>query len=333
MKSGVSRLRACMATTALIAAVSMASPQARAADAKPWRHAIIEAKSDSGLFFMPFKGGFAKKLGLDVDLVQVKTDSIGLKGLIAGELESFEGGPQGAMAAVARGADVKILGCHWVVVPHGIFVRKEINSLKDLQGKSVAVSAPGTFPELLAKAAFEKQGLSYGDVKFAALGGDSDRYKALVAGIVAGAVVSNEYTPFAARDGVKELVAGRDAAPNFVRVCMMTTAKVLAARRDDAVKFMAAEMQGLRYALGHRDETIKLTFELAGAKPDDPRPAFVFDDVVKHHSIAPDVPLPMEKLDAMMKVAVSSGALKQPIDLNTMVDPSIRADAAKMAGP
>ena len=45
------------------------------------------------------------------------------------------------------------------------------------------------------------------------------------------------------------LVAGRDAVPNFLRVCMVSTGKKLAERGDDAVKFLAAEMSALRYAL------------------------------------------------------------------------------------
>ena len=305
---------------------------AAAQSSKPWRHAIIEPKSDAGFFFMPSKGGFMQKLGLDVEVSRIKTDSVGLKALIAGELESFEGGAQGAMAAAARGADVKILGCHWVVVPHGVFVRGNINSLRDLKGKSIAVSSPGTFPELVAKAAFDKQGVAYDDVKFAAMGGDGDRYKALVAGIVDGAVVSNEYTPIMAKDGIKVLVSGREAVPNFVRVCIFSTAKVLAERGADAVKFLTAEMQGLRYALSHRDETIKLTFEIAGAKPDDPRPAFVFDEAVRTKSVAPELPIPVEKLQAMQKVMISSGALKAEVDIGKISDGSIRAKALTAAG-
>jgi NitT/TauT family transport system substrate-binding protein len=312
--------------------LAAASGPVAAQSGKPWRHAIIEPKSDAGFFFMPSKGGFTQKQGLNVELVHIRTDSIGLKALIAGELESFEGGAQGAIAAAARGADVKILGCHWVVVPHGVFVRNNINSLRDLKGKSVAVSAPGTFPELVAKAAFEKQGVAYDDVKFAAMGGDSDRYKALVAGVVDGAVVSNEYLPIAAKDGVKQLVAGRDAVPDFIRVCTYSTAKVLAERGADAVKYLTAEMLGLRYALSHRDETIKLTFEISGAKADDPRPAFVFDEAVRSKSIAPELPIPMEKLEAMQKVMVSSGALPKAVDLSKIVDGSVRAKALAAAG-
>jgi NitT/TauT family transport system substrate-binding protein len=321
-------LSATFALAMLAAVVGSASAQG----AKPWRHAIIEPKSDAGFFFMSTKGGFAKKLGLDVEIVPIKTDSVGLKALIAGELDSFEGGPQGAMAATARGADVKILGCHWVVVPHGVFARSAINSLKDLKGKSVAVSTPGSFPEIVAKAAFEKQGVAYDDVKFAAMGGDSDRYKALAAGVVDAAVISNEYVPIMSKDGVKELVPGRDAVPNFVRVCIYSTAKVLAERSADAVKFLTAEMQGLKYALAHRDETIKLTFEITGAKPDDPRPAFVFDEAVRSKSIAPELPIPLDKLEAMQQVMVKAGSVTKPVDLSKFVDGSVRAMALTAAG-
>jgi NitT/TauT family transport system substrate-binding protein len=316
---------------AFILAAALTGP-ALAQQGKPWRHAIIEAKSDSGIFFMPFKGGFMQKQGLNVELMQIKQDGVGLKALIAGEVDSFEGGAQGAMAAAARGADVKILGCSWVVVPHGIFVRDSINSLKDLKGKSIAVSAPGTFPELVAKAAFEKQHISYDDVKFASLGGDGDRYKALVAGVVDGAVVSNEYLPIAAKQGVKLLVPGSEAVPNFVRVCLFSTAKVLAARHADAVKFLAAEMQGLRFALSHRDETIKLTREMTGAKPDDPRPAFVIDEAIRVGAVAPDLPLPLDKLAAMQKVMVAAGSVAKAVDIGLMVDGSIRVEALNLVG-
>src|SRR5712691_532074 len=211
------------------------------AQTKVWRHGIIEPKSDAGILYAASKRDFAEKLGLKLEFVPLKTDTLGLKAALAGELDSFEGGPGGTIVAVARGADVKIIGCSWIVVPHGVFACKEIGSLADLKGKSVAVSAPGSFPELVAKAAFEKAGIPVGEVKFASMGSDTDRYKALAAGVVQGAIVSNEYLPVAARDGVKELVAGSDAVPNFVRVCISAPGKTLAARRDDAAKFLAAE--------------------------------------------------------------------------------------------
>jgi len=300
------------------------------AQTKAWRHGIIEPKSDAGILYAASKRDFAEKLGLKLEFVPLKTDTLGLKAALAGELDSFEGGPGGTIVAVARGADVKIIGCSWIVVPHGVFARKEIGSLADLKGKSVAVSAPGSFPELVAKAAFEKAGIPVGEVKLASMGSDIDRYKALVTGIVQAAIVSNEYIPIATRDGVKELVSGAEAVPNFVRVCLHATGKTLSTRRDDAAKFLAAEMEGLRYAMGHRDETIKLTHEISGQKPDDPRAAFVFDDAVKKKAVAADLPIPMDKVDYIQKTLVSVGSMPAAIDLAKAIDAGVREKALSL---
>ena len=36
-------------------------------------------------------------------------------------------------------------------------------------------------------------------------------------------------------------------------------------------------MLGLRYAVANKDEVVKATQEITGTKPDDPRPAFIYD--------------------------------------------------------
>jgi NitT/TauT family transport system substrate-binding protein len=262
--------------------------------------------------------------------VPLKTDTLELKATIAGELDSYEGGPQGAIVAASRGADIKVVGCNWLVVPHGLFVRDAIHDVAGLKGKSIAVSAPGSFPELVARAVLEKAGVPASDVKFASMGSDTDRYKALVAGVVDGSIVSNEYTPVAAKAGVKLLVPGSEAVPNFLRVCLHMTGKTLKDRPEDAAKFLAAEMEGLRYAASHRDETIKLTHDITGSKPDDPRPAFVYDWAVRTHAIGTDLPIPMDKIDYIQKMAVSIGSMPKPIDLKTVVDTTLREKALQL---
>jgi len=291
-----------------------------------WRHGLIKAKSDAGIFLMVTTRDFAKKQGLDLKISEFKDDQIALKALIAGELDSFEGGPQGVFTADSKGGDVRILGCHWVVVPHGIYAKTSIKSVADLKGKQIAVSAPNSMPDMLARAALAKFGVADKDVKLAAVGGDKDRYQALVGGVVEAAVVSNEYQPVAPKD-VHLLVAGRDAVPNFVRVCMMTSAKILAAKVEDAVRFLAAEMSALRFALSHKAETVALTREITKAKPDDPRPAFVYDDAVEHHAVDPALPLPMEKFAWIQEQLIKAGKLPAPIDVKTVVAPQYREKA------
>src|SRR6185503_8897143 len=112
---------------------TMAAPAA--SQDKVWRHGLINANSDAGIFMMVATRDFAAKQGLKLELKQFKDDQLGLKALIAGELDSFEGGPQGVFSADAKGGDVKLLGCHWVVVPHGIFANEKVTKVEDLKGK------------------------------------------------------------------------------------------------------------------------------------------------------------------------------------------------------
>jgi NitT/TauT family transport system substrate-binding protein len=315
------------------AIVAPAWAQVPAAQAlKPWRHGIIAPKSDAGFLLMAARRGFAEREGLRLDLLEVKDDQIGLKALLAGELESYEGGVQGTIAADVRGADVKIIGCHWPVVPHGLMVKAAVGTMRDLKGKSIAVSAPGSFPDMFARVALAKSGLSPSDVVLAAVGGDRDRYTALVGGVVDAAVVSNEYLPLPSSKNFKMLLSGSGAGTDFLRVCMFSTGKVLAARREDAIRYLTAQGKALRYALSHRDETLRLTREESDIKADDPRPAFVFDDAIKTGAVAPDLPIPLDKIAWMQDQLVALGQIPKAGNLARMVDTEIRAEAMKRIG-
>jgi NitT/TauT family transport system substrate-binding protein len=330
MRASVGHRNLIALTAGLLTATAMVA-SASAQEKGVWRHGIIEAKSDSGLIYMASKRGFAEKEGVKLEILPIKSDAIGLKALLAGELDSFEGAPGGALAAAARGADVKIVGCAWPQLVHGIFVNASINKAEDLKGKTFAISAPGAMPELLARAALEQHGLASTDVQFANLGSDLDRYKALSAGVVQGAVVSTEYLPLANKD-IKMLFAARDVMPNFVRGCVMTTAKTLSSRQDDAVKFVTAEIKALRYAVTHKDEAVSLTREITEAKADDPRPGFIFDEVVKHGDVDPDMKIPADKLSWLQDLLVKVGNINTPIEISKVIDPSIRTKALANVG-
>jgi NitT/TauT family transport system substrate-binding protein len=310
----------------------LASLPASAADPLPWRHGLLEAKSDAGIMLMAKEGGFAERQGLKLEIVQVKSDITGLQALLAGELDSFEGGIGGSIKVAARGIDVKIVGCYWIGLPHGIFVRSAIGGVADLKGKALAISAPGAMPDILARALLEQKGIPASDVRFVNLGSDLDRFKALSAGVVDAAVVSGEYTPIAAREGVKLLVPGREILPNYIRNCTHMRGKTIQEKQEAAVRFLAAEITGLRYALAHRAESLALTQRLTEAKPDDPRAAYLYDDTVRSGAVDPEMPIPTDKIAWMQDLLVKSGDMAAPGDIARMVEPNLRTLALERAG-
>ena len=297
---------------------------------KPWKHGVIEPKGDAGFMLMVGQRDFASTHGLKLEIVPMKNGATAHKALLAGELDSIESSPGATILAGARGADIKIVGCDWPGVPHGLMVKSTIGKVEDLKGKTIAVAAPGSLPNLLINAILEQHKIPASEVHFANLGGDLDRFKAVVAGVADAGIVAVEFMAVAPKD-VKMLVAGHEALPNYVRLCLTMTGKTIADRRADAINFLAAEINALRFAVSHRDETIKLTQDIIHAKPDDPRPAYAFDDTLRQHAIDPEVTLPLDKLGWMQNELVKAGNLKAPIDLAKITAPDIRAEALRLS--
>ena len=108
--------------------------------------------------------------------------------------------------------------------------------------------------------------------------------------------------------------------------------KVLAERRDDLVKFVAAEMDAYKFAAANRDATIKLAHEMTQAKPDDKRAEFITDQAIREKQIDPALAIPVDRIEWMQELFVKAGVIPKTMPVATLVDTSVQADAAKLAG-
>src|SRR5947208_11616177 len=157
--------------------VCLAAPSAPAVaqtkpTTKPWNYGVIEPKGDAGFSLMVSKRGFAEKHGLNIKVVPLANGTLAHKALLAGEIDAIESSPGSAILAGLRGADLKIVGCDWTGVLHGIAAKSSITSVAELRGKRLAISAPGSLPDLVARAIFLKFNVEFGSVRTASLGND-----------------------------------------------------------------------------------------------------------------------------------------------------------------
>ena len=300
------------------------------AQEKVWKHGILEAKSDAGFIAMVDKGGFGAKRGLKIELLQIKAGATLMKALIAGEIDSVDMGAAESIVAGVRGTGVKIVGCTWPGVPQVVLARAEIKTLADLKGKNVAISSPGSLPDLLFRGMLDAANVPFSDVKLATQGADLDRYKSLISGITDAAVVSNEFEAVMPAN-IKVLAKGSTAVPKFIRLCVATSNKVLTERRADLVKFVAAEMDAYKYAATHRDENIKLAHELTHAKPDDKRAEFIIDQAIRDKQIDPSLAIPADRIDWMQELFVKAGVIPKTVPPALLIDTSVRDDATKLS--
>jgi NitT/TauT family transport system substrate-binding protein len=316
---------------ALAAAVIACGFSAANAQDKVWKHGILEAKSDSGYIAMVDKGGFAAKHGLKLEIVQIKAGATLMKALISGEIDSVDMGAPESIVAGVRGTGVKIVGCTWPGVPQVVLAKAEIKTPADLKGKPVAISSPGSLPDLLFRGMLEGHNMTAADVQFVTQGADIDRYKSLVAGITDAAIVSNEFEAIMPPN-IHVLMKATTDVPKFVRLCVATNKDVLANRRADLVKFIAAEMDAYKYALDHRDQAVKVAREMTNAKPEDKRAEFIADQVLKENQIDPSLAIPADRIDWMQHLFVKAGVIKETVPVGSLIDTSVRDDAAKQAG-
>ena len=99
--------------------------------------------------------------------------------------------------------------------------RPGITKVEDLRGKSIAASSPGMPPDMVARATLVRAGIPFSEVKIAAVGGDRDRFTALLGGVVDAAVVSNEYMPLPLVKDMTVLTEARHALPKFLHFCLL----------------------------------------------------------------------------------------------------------------
>src|SRR3546814_214857 len=118
-----------------------------------------------------------------------------------------------------------------------------------------------------------------------------------------------------------------EVTPKFVKVFIMTTAEKIAERRDAMVKFLAAEMEGLTYAVNNKDAMISLTHEIMDLPKTDKTAEFIYDEAVKYNAVSTDLAIPMDGLQWTYDQMVRLGALETKADVREFVDDSIRTDA------
>ncbi len=297
-----------------------------------WRHGTLVPKGDAGFIYMAADGGFAKDQGLDLKMLGFQNDTLMMKALIAGELDSYEGSPISPMVAASKGVDVKIVGCTWPKLTYSLFAHDGIASIGDLKGRKIGISSPGSLPDLVVRTMLRQAGIAPSDLSFVAAGSDPDRVRAVMAKMIDATISTSD---FAARPELKlkTLAVASDTLPQFLRQCLITRGDLIRQKRNQLVALMVAEMGAYAYALTHREEAVALTRRIANLPPGDPVAAVGYDEVVEHQAASGTIDIDMGKLYWMRDLLAEDGRLAAKFDPAAMTDSSIREAALQRLKP
>jgi NitT/TauT family transport system substrate-binding protein len=214
-----------------------------------------------GVYFALEQGLF-KREGLDVQVTRYPGSTTAIRALLSGDADLVETGADTALLARETGAPIDILLSPVARGTDVVVAKASVASLADLKGKSYAVSAPGSPGDVLGRLLMQKNGVDPGQVQFVALGSPADRIRALLAGKVdatsATILVMEPVLDAIAKGEVRVLVSMSDQFSAIPLSYVVSTQAYIKGHRDALVRFVRAEVEGLRWAQAHPDEAARI---------------------------------------------------------------------------
>ncbi len=144
------RLTACAALCALVLAILLDGPIARADEHLSVQLPFQPAGSDAAVFLIA-ENGWAKKAGLDLDLLDGRGSASAIALVAAGQSDVGQGELGPAAVAIDKGAPIKAIA-GWAQRPAiSVFVDKDgpIKTPQDLRGKSITLIATSPWVPVL----------------------------------------------------------------------------------------------------------------------------------------------------------------------------------------
>ena len=207
--------------------------------------------------------GFFKKNGVDVTgILTAAGGGTAVRNTLAGGIPFGEVSLAAAVQAINAGQKLIIIGAGaWSVADQMWLVKKDstLKGIKDLVGKQVAYTAPGSVSNMLILMALKANGMTPQQVKLVPAGDLGANISAVGSGAV-DAGFSDELIYAQNKELVKPLFMVRDTLdPRMMQTVMITTAEYAKAHADIIKGLIVARREGLAYALDHPDEAADIT--------------------------------------------------------------------------
>jgi ABC-type nitrate/sulfonate/bicarbonate transport system substrate-binding protein len=276
--------------------------------------------------------GYLAQLGVTPNFISVGDGAKVVAALVSGTVDICpQAGFTQVLAAIEKGAPLKMIGGATDKNFNAIFSgNPAVKTLKDLEGRTVAVGALGTQLHQVMVALFRKYGVDGSKVRFVNVGASVDVFKAVKAGIVD----AGPAEVWVGRgSGLHIVEHGRtfESLPEFVNQGAFASARSIAQKRELLVRTLAAYAKLYRFIMSGNSEADFIAASATALGKNDPDAASAqwqfYRDI---QPFAADLGLDETRLKYMQDLNVITGTQKALMPYGKVADMSLARDALRL---
>jgi ABC-type nitrate/sulfonate/bicarbonate transport system substrate-binding protein len=208
-------------------------------------------------YVIPQRLGFYREEGLDVDVI-VTRGTVTTQVVVSGAVDYSNGG---SIPAILGGARLKILQISTDKPSQYLVVSPKITNIKQLNGKTIAISDTSGNSTLLFRELLSKNGVAVETVQMRALGEPSVRLGALLGGAVDATMISVGMARQAQAKGFRILAYSGDYV-SALSANLEASDDKIQSLPDEVYRVVKATLKGQLYFHRNPNETAKFIMEV-----------------------------------------------------------------------
>ena len=203
------------------------------------------------------RAGIFKKYGLAPEPIALQGGPQTIQALIANSIHFADMPGTAVINSRVAGANVVSILYHLIGVTHGLFVRPEIRTAKDLVAKKVGIVRIGGLAEFLARYMLtEKLGLKPSEFELIQIGGQAVRVAALTSGAIQASVFSPPESTRVEKLGFREIADASEL--EYPTGVIATTTQILSSQSPLVERVLKSYLEGIAFFRQQKEKTLAI---------------------------------------------------------------------------
>ncbi len=223
------------------------------------RVGLSAVSATSGSLWVAEEKGIFKKHGIESEVIIIGGGAARVvSSLIAGDIPFATGGGDAVIRAALKGADVVSVASPLTKGLQRVMTRPDLKGPEDLRGKKIGITRFGSASHLALQLVLRRWGMRPEEVRILQVGSSPAMLASLDKGGIDAAVLTMPSFFVAEERGYRVLADLGDMDIYYLQNTLDTTRSYVRKYRDQALRFIKANVEGIAYFKKHKRESLEV---------------------------------------------------------------------------